>query len=150
MVFRPSAAFCLAILIFAGCGSGLRDREKVQEAIVQRLQTSTGLDLKSINVTTTSVRFEKNLAYATVAFHPKDDPAINNGMTMKYTLEERDGKWRVVNVADSQGRGLSGHGGARAKSLPAGHPPVDSAQPGATSDPHSMPPNGGSPNGQVR
>ncbi len=150
MVFRPWAAVLLAIVVLAGCRNGLQDREKVQEAIVSRLQTSTGLDLKTINVTTTSVRFDKNLAYATVAFHPKDDPTISNAMTMKYTLKERNGKWTVVNVADSQGHGLSGHGAAGGNSLPAGHPPVDSAQHGAMPNAHITPQSGGSPNGQVR
>ncbi|MBV8072595.1 MAG: hypothetical protein JO270_22015, partial [Acidobacteriaceae bacterium] len=84
----------------------MRSKDKVQEAIMQRLRTSTGLDVNSLDVTTTSVSFEKNKAFATVAFHPKGDPAINSGMTMKYTLEERGGKWVVVNVGDSQGHGL--------------------------------------------
>ncbi len=103
---------------------------------MQRLQASSGLDLKNLDVTTTAVSYEKNLAYATVAFHPKDDPSITNGMTMKYTLEDRGGKWVVINVADSQGHGLAGHGAAGADQLPAGHPPV---APGATA-----------PNGQTR
>jgi hypothetical protein len=107
----------------------------VQEAILHRLQASTGLDLKSLDVTTTSVSFDKNLAYATVAFHPKDDSSITSAMTMKYTLEERDGKWVVVNVADSQGHGLDGHGASGARQLPAGHPPIDGAVPAASGAP---------------
>jgi hypothetical protein len=109
----------------------MQSKDKVQEAIVNRLQTKSGLDLKSLDVTTTSVSFDKNLAYATVAFHPKNDPAINSGMVMKYTLEQRDGKWVVLSVGDSQGRNLPGHslqghdlsnhGSARAD-LPPGHP----------------------------
>ncbi len=81
----------------------------MQQAIIQRLQGSSGLDLKSLDVTTTSVTFDKNFASATVSFHPKSDPTINNSMTMKYTLEDRGGKWVVVNVADSQGHGLASH-----------------------------------------
>jgi hypothetical protein len=87
----------------------MQRKDKVQEAIVNRLQTKSGLDLKSLDVTTTSVSFDKNLAYATVAFHPKNDPAINSGMVMKYTLEQREGKWVVLSVGDSQGRNLPGH-----------------------------------------
>ncbi|MBV8570373.1 MAG: hypothetical protein JO319_07155 [Acidobacteriaceae bacterium] len=118
----------------------MRSKDKVQEAIMQRLRTSTGLDVNSLDVTTTSVSFEKNKAFATVAFHPKGDPAINSGMTMKYTLEERGGKWVVVNVGDSQGHGLPGSMPAAADNLPPGHPPVDSAMPdtaGQPANPHS-------------
>ena len=123
----------------------------MQEAIIQRLQASSGLDLKSLDVTTTSVTFDKNIASATVSFHPKSDPTINNAMTMKYTLEDRDGKWVVVNVADSQGHGLASHSGAGRDQLPAGHPPVDSALPGETTpSPHAPSTDSGSPNGQIR
>jgi hypothetical protein len=132
MVLRLPARLLFVIVVLTSCGSRLQNRDKVQEAILERLQKSSGLDLKGLNVTTTSVSFEKNLAYATVAFHPKDDPVISSGMTMKYTLEQRGGKWVVVNVADSAGHGLAGHAkaGADQDKLPAGHPPLDGAAPG--------------------
>jgi hypothetical protein len=120
------------MLVLAACGDRLNSREKVQEAIMQRLEQSSGLNLKSLDVTTTSVTFDKNLAYATVAFHPKDDPSVNSGMSMKYTLEKRDGKWVVVGVADSQGHGLAGRPPAGAEDLPPGHPPVRGATSGQT------------------
>jgi hypothetical protein len=113
------------MVVLASCGDGLQSRDKVQAAIVERLQRSSGLDLKSLDVNTTSVTFDKNLAYATVNFHPKGDPSVNSGMTMKYTLEKRDGKWAVVTVADSQGHGMTGHGRPGSGSLPPGHPPMD-------------------------
>jgi hypothetical protein len=121
------------MLVLASCGDRLETREKVQQAIVERLERSSGLDLKSLDVTTTSVTFDKNLAYATVAFHPKSDPSVNSGMTMKYTLEKRDGKWVVINVADSQGHGLSGHPSATGdEQLPPGHPPIKQPAAGQT------------------
>jgi len=135
MVFRPSAAILLAIVVLAGCGNGLKTRDKVQEAIVHRLETSSGLDMNSLDVTTTSVRFDKNMAYATVAFHPKGDSSVSSGMVMKYTLEDRGGKWVVVNVADSQGHGMTGHGAASGAPLPPGHPPVN----GETQPSHGQP-----------
>ena len=119
------------MLVLAACGDRLDTREKVQEAIMQRLQKSSGLDLKSLDVTTTSVTFDKNRAYATVAFHPKSDPSVNGGMSMKYTLEKRDGKWAVVGVGDSQGHGMAGHPPAGdEQQLPPGHPAVDGAAAG--------------------
>lgn len=123
-VSRP-AGFLLAIIMLAACGSSIKSKEKVQEAIVSRLQARSGLDLNSLDITTTAVSFHKNMAYATVAFHPKNDPNVTNGMVMKYTLEDRGGKWVVVNVGDSQGHGIMGSPSAGADRLPPGHPPVD-------------------------
>ena len=120
------------MLILAGCGDRLNTREKVQEAIMQRLEKSSGLNLKDLDVTTTAVTFDKNRAYATVAFHPKSDPSVNSGMSMKYTLEKRDSNWVVVGVADSQGHGLAGNPPAGAEQLPPGHPPVNGAPAGQT------------------
>ncbi len=120
----PSAALVLVVLL-AACGPNIRSKEKVQEAILQRLQAHSGLDLQSLDVTTTSVSFDKNLAYATVAFHPKGDTSINSGMTMKYTLEDRNGKWVVVKVGGLSGHGMTGSG--TSGELPPGHPPIDGA-----------------------
>ena len=114
----------LAVLLLAACGPGIRTKEKVQEAIINRLQTRSGLDVNGLDVTTTSVDFKKNMAYATVSIHPKNDPSIQS-MVMKYTLEDRDGNWIVTNVADSQGHGMTGHGSATSdQALPPGHPAI--------------------------
>lgn len=122
-VLRTSAVV-LAAVFLASCGNSLRNKEKVQQAIINRLQTRSGLDLKALDITTTDVSFDKNMAYATVAFHPKDNPSVDSGMTMKYTLEARDGKWVVVNVGDSQGHGMTGQPPASGAPLPPGHPPI--------------------------
>ena len=124
MVLGRSSALLLAIVVLTGCGADIRTKEKVQQAIVERLENRSGLDLKSIDVSTTAVSFDKKMAYATVAFHPKNESNVNSGMVMKYTLEDRDGKWVVVNVADSQGHGASGRMPNPAGQLPPGHPPV--------------------------
>jgi len=108
-------------IVLVACGNGMKSKEKVQAAIMDRIQNKTGLDLKGLDVTTTSVSFEKNMAYATVAFHPKGDTSVNHGMEMKYTLEQRGGQWQVVNVSDphaNPARSPSGVGGQ----LPPGHP----------------------------
>lgn len=86
--------------------------------------------MKSMTVSTTDVSFDKSKAYATVAIHPNSEPAVNGGMVMKYTLEERDGKWVVIGVGDSKGHGFQGGvpsgGGVQ---LPPGHP-ATGPQPG--------------------
>lgn len=132
-MLRLSAALLATAVLLTSCGNSIRNKDKVQQAILNRLQTRSGLDLNSLDVTTTAVSFDKNMAYATVAFHPKSDPNVNSGMVMKYTLEARDGKWVVVNVGDSQGHGMSGHAAASGDQLPPGHPPIDSGNPHASS-----------------
>ena len=128
-MFRVSLLSLAALLALAACSNNMKSRDKVQQAILSRLQEHSGLDLKNLDVNTTAVTFDKNMAYATVFFHPKGDTKLDGGMTMKYTLTSKDGKWVVVNVADSQGHGINGrpHGGST--DLPPGHPPLDSGNP---------------------
>lgn len=136
-MLRPLSGI-LALMLLLGCGQGIRNKDKVQDAIVNRLQTRTGLDINALDVTTTDVTFNKNMAYATVSIHPKSDPSVRS-MVMRYTLEDRDGKWVVTNVADSQGHGMAGHPsatpgqtlppghpGVTGQTLPPGHPPINS------------------------
>ena len=122
----------LAVVYVWACGPGIHTEEKVQQAIMERLETHSGLDVNGLDVNTTAVSFEKNMAYATVSIHPKSDPSIQS-MVMKYTLEDRDGKWVVVNVADSQGHGMIGHGSASGQALPPGHPAVNGDMQGSGS-----------------
>jgi hypothetical protein len=127
MVFRLFFPILLAFVLLTACRDELQTKEKVQEAVVERLKAHSGLELKDLDVTTTDVRFDKNKATATVAFHPKGDMSVNSGMTMKYNLEERDGKWVVTGVNNSGGSPLSTHPPvlpAPGDSLPAGHPSV--------------------------
>lgn len=138
MVFRRRAAILASLLppvlvsiLLAGCGSNIRTKEKVQQAIVERLKARSGLDLQALDITVASVLFTGNTAHATVAFHPKDDTRVNSGMMMTYTLEERDDHWVVTNVGDSQGHGLMRHAPMSADQLPPGDPAVDAASPHA-------------------
>lgn len=132
MMSRVAACFLLSLALLTSCGNSLNNKEKVRQAILDRLEKHSGLDLNALDVTVTSVSFSKNKAYATVAFHPKADTNIRNSMLMKYTLEARDGKWVVVNVADSQGHGMPGHGSATSDQLPPGHPALDQIDSGAS------------------
>jgi hypothetical protein len=151
-VLRVSALVFIAMLILSGCRDRLHSKEMVQQAIVKRLQSHTGLDLNSLDVTTTAVSFDKNMAYATVAFHPKADPGVNSGLVMKYTLQEKGGQWEVVNVGDSRGGPLNGHTGMG--QLPPGHPGVEgtlpAGHPGVGSSLPSGHPKGSDSEGQGR
>ena len=137
MVFRVPLLALSVFVLLTGCRDELKTKEKVQEAVVERLKAHSGLELKDLDVTTTDVKFDKNTATATVAFHPKGDVTVNSGMTMKYNLEERNGKWAVTGVNNAAGTPLATHppvtpgiaapnaGGA--SELPAGHPAVPDA-----------------------
>jgi hypothetical protein len=133
MVFRLLCTILLIFVFLAACRDDLKTKEKVQQAVVERLQAHSGLELKDLDVTTTDVKFDKNRAVATVAFHPKGDVSLNSGMTMKYSLEERDGKWVVTGVNTAEGSPLSTHPpvapGAGEGSLPAGHPAIPEPKP---------------------
>lgn len=94
----------------------MQSREKIQQAIVARLASNPGIDLGALDVTTTTVSFDKNRAYATVAFHPKNDTNVASNMLMKYTLEARNGKWVVIKAEHAPGE--------LGEQLPPGHPPI--------------------------
>ncbi len=125
-MLRAPLALLVSITFFVSCGDNINSKEKVQAAILERLKTkSTGLDVNDLDVNTTNVTFDKNMAYATVAIHPKGDTAVGHGMTMKYTLENRDGKWAVVKL-DSPVANPMAQAPGGADPLPPGHPSVAS------------------------
>jgi hypothetical protein len=120
------------MLLLCGCGSDINNKEKVQEAILERLTTHAGLDMSSLSMTTTAVRFDNNKAYATVAFHQKGDADVHGGMVMTYTLEKQGGKWNVISVGDSSGHNSLHRAGEASEpgggQLPPGHPKIDPSQ----------------------
>lgn len=123
----------------------MRSKEKVQAAIVDRLQSKTGLNVNELDINTTDVSFDKNTAVATVAIHPKGDASVSHGMTMKYTLEDHDGKWVVVKMNSPSG--AMGHESSSGDALPPGHPSVAPGTPG-TGGADSLP-NPHAPTGQT-
>jgi hypothetical protein len=133
MMLRPLVVILSITWLLAGCGKGVKTKEKVQQAILGHLQAASGLDLNALEFDTTSVTFDKNFAYATVAFHPKNDENVHDGMTMTYTLQDRNGKWVVMKVGDGQAHGSHAGIGAGSLStdseLPPGHPPITSSDP---------------------
>ncbi len=117
----------------------MKSKEKVQAAILEHVQKKAGLDVSSLDVTTTSVSFDKNMAYATVAFHQRGDTVVGHGMTMRYTLEDSGGKWIVVGRNNPTASGAMGQSSG-GSSLPPGHPSLDGAGPSGT--PHLGNPHG--------
>ena len=95
---------------------------------MEYLSSKVGLDMKTLDVDVTKVNFVNHEAHATVSFHQKDDPSVNRGMVMQYTLTPKDGHWVVKSRADSQGRGFGNT--SADQDLPPGHPPVQDLPPG--------------------
>ena len=147
---RAPAAFVLSAALLASCGNGMKSKEKVEAAIIERLQSKTGLNVSDLDVNTTAVTFDKNMAYATVAIHPKGDTTVSHGMAMKYTLEDRDGKWIVVKLnspGGTPGLGSPMEHGSSGDPLPPGHPSVAPGSSDALPNPHGM---GSAPSGSGR
>ena len=122
-MLRAPLALLVSLAFLVSCTGNINTKENVQAAILDRLKTkSTGLDVNELDVNTTAVTFDKNMAYATVAIHPKGDTAVSHGMTVKYTLEKRDGKWAVVKLDSPVANPMAAHGST--DTLPPGHPSV--------------------------
>ena len=105
---------------------------------MDHLQKNTGLDTSAMTVEVTNVTYRGNEADATVAFKPKNSP--DAGMSMPYTLENRNGHWVVKKRADGgTSAGANPHAGGGAavpgatgtsqgdEKLPPGHPPTPGA-----------------------
>lgn len=98
-----------------------------------------------MNVDVTSVSFKQNEAEALVSFSPKSGGTAGQGMSMRYTLEKKDGHWVVKHRADS---GSSPHGGTGAMGGGMG----GAMGGGMGQNPHGgsmMPPSGGGTSGAL-
>jgi hypothetical protein len=125
-------------LMSAACQRSIETKEHVRNDLMEYFSSKVGLDMKTLDVDVTKVNFVNHEAHATVSFHQKDDPSVNRGMVMLYTLTPKDGHWVVKNRADSQGRGLGNT--SADQDLPAGHPPVQDLPPGHPSVDSAEPP----------
>lgn len=124
----------LALALVASCAKDIQTTEAVRQGILNDLQlrkAQTGVDPSMLEVTVSSVSFEKDQARANVSFSPKSAPG-GGGMTMSYVLDRQGSKWvvkgRQVGAANPHGAGGAVPGGEQ-PSLPSGHP-TGSAQPG--------------------
>jgi len=79
-----------------------------------------------MDVDVTSIAFKGSEADATVMFRAKGADA-SSGLQMRYTLEQKSGKWVVKEKAQASG---SPHGAAAnpGGALPPGHPPMDAGE----------------------
>jgi hypothetical protein len=115
----------VAALFLAACSKNIQNPDAVKEGVMDYLKQRApqmGLDMNAMDVSVSSVSFEKDTARAHVSFIPKGAPA-GGGMSMDYVLERKGDKW---SVKGRQASPASTHGAEPIPELPPGHPPTDS------------------------
>jgi hypothetical protein len=121
-VGKCAVLICLAALVGAGCGNKLQTREAVERGIRKGVQ-QRGLNLDAMEVRIQNVNFHGDKADATVGFFPKGGQ-LSEGMTMHYTLEQRDNEWVIVGRNQSDMHQHSGGAQIPPPEMPSGHPQV--------------------------
>jgi hypothetical protein len=108
---------CVALLIvcLAGCNRGVQNKDAVRQGVLDHL-AQVRMNVASMTVEVTSVEFHGNQAEAAVSFYPKGGNAAQ-GMSMRYQLEQKDGRWVVMGRKDA---GSSPHGGGMPSTPPPG------------------------------
>jgi hypothetical protein len=117
------AALCFAL---AGCNRASQNKEAIRDGVIEYVAAKVNVSAMDVDVT--SIDFKGNEADATVAFRAKGAPA-GSGLQMRYTLEQKAGKWVVKEKAESGSpHGSMANPGAGGEALPPGHPPMEPKQ----------------------
>ena len=128
------AALALVCCALGGCNRASQSNEAIRAGVIDYV--STKVNVGAMDVDVTSIDFKGNEADATVSFRAKGaDPA--SGLQMRYTLEQKSGKWVVKDKAQAGGsphgaatnpggEPAGPHGNAGGGALPPGHPALDS------------------------
>lgn len=123
----------MLLLSVAACNRNTQSKDAVRQGVIDYLSERKDLNIGSMDVTVTDVKFTGDKADATVSFAPKGT-SPSQGMTMRYQLEQKGNNWVVV------GRQDSGHSGAVAPG--AANPHGGGVMPGAA-------PGGAAPGGAI-
>jgi hypothetical protein len=111
---------CLSLILF-GCAKNIETKEAVQEAVMKRLSTVSGLNVAGMDVEVSNLSFQGKQAEADVVFRAKG--SAETMLKMKYKLEREGDQWVVKSSSGGMG------GGAAQSPLPPGHPPAASPNP---------------------
>jgi hypothetical protein len=126
----------VAICALSGCNRASQNQEAIRAGVIDYV--SGKVNVGAMDVDVTSIEFKGNEADATVAFRAKgSDPG--SGLRMRYTLEQKSGKWVVKDKSqaggsphgaamNSGGQSAGPHGSSGGGELPPGHPPLDSGE----------------------
>jgi hypothetical protein len=141
-VIRPTliAAIAVSLVLLAGCNKDLQNQDAVRQGVMSYLSKRS--DLLAMDVSVTSVAFQKDEATAQVHFQAKGNSSPAAGMTMQYALERKDGQWVVKGRTGAS----AAHGaGASGVNMP---PPGEGTSPGSLDGmPHIATPGGAGSNG---
>jgi hypothetical protein len=126
----------LAILVLLscaqlGCNRASQSKEAIRQSVIDYVSSKVNVGAMEVDVT--SIAFKGAEADATVAFRAKGAQP-GSGLEMRYTLEQKSGKWVVKDKVEAGGG--SPHGAAPGQrtgnphgsgggELPPGHPSVD-------------------------
>jgi hypothetical protein len=114
----------LVICVLSGCNRANQSQEAIRAGIIDYV--SSKVNVGAMDVDVISIAFKGDEADATVAFRAKG-ASPSSGLQMRYTLEQKSGKWVVKDKAQAGGspHGAAASPGAGGGELPAGHPPLD-------------------------
>jgi hypothetical protein len=127
------ATLILVSCALISCNRASQSQEAIRAGVIDYVATKVNIGAMDVDVT--SIDFKGNEADATVSFRAKGaDPA--SGLQMRYTLEQKAGKWVVKDKAQAGGsphgaamnpggQPASPHGSPGAGQVPPGHPPLD-------------------------
>jgi hypothetical protein len=137
-VVRTACIFLLSLGL-AACNRGNQNSEAVRQAVLDHL-AGRNLNIASMDINVTAVKFDGDKADATVTFVPKGGN-VAQGMTIRYAMQQKGGKWEVVGTADS------GHAGSTNPGTPNPHDASGGGAPGgnphgAMPSPEDLPPVG--------
>src|SRR5205814_2487396 len=111
----------------AACNRASENKEAIRQSVIDYV--SSKVNVGAMDVDVTSVAFKGDEADATVAFRAKGSPA-GSGLQMRYTLEQKSGKWAVKDKAQASGSphgamppGAASPGGGM--EMPPGHPAME-------------------------
>ena len=114
----------VALIALSGCSKAQPSKEAVQQGLMEYLKTKAGLDISVMDVNITALSFRDNEAEASVSFSTKGSKDHASLMKMRYTLQQKDGKWVVTGKAGGSEHGAAGNPAETTPAMPPGHPPT--------------------------
>lgn len=121
----------LVVCGLTGCNRASQNSEAIRQGVIDYVAGKVNVGAMDVDVV--SVDFKGAEAEATVAFKAKGSDA-KSGLQMRYTLEQKSGKWVVKDKAQAGGAphgatpNANPHMGGGAGELPPGHPPMEPKQ----------------------
>lgn len=118
-------AIVLVSCALSGCSRAGQDKEAIRQGVIDYVASKANLGAMDVDVT--SVAFKGEEADATVMFRPKGAES-GSGMEMRYTLEQKSGKWVVKNKEEAGGTPHGTMAAPGAGALPPGHPSLGAGE----------------------